>query len=312
MNSTRPLNRREFLQTSVGLAALASPVVSAAQPPFARPAALASRQQLKKGFMLSKLNRPAARLREKFELLRDAGFAGVEVLGSMDQPEVLAARDATGLQIPSVVVATHWAKPLTDPSPAVREVGLEGLKQALRDAKAYGASSVLLVPGVVSKAVSYEEAYARSVAEITKALPLAESLGVAIAIENVWNQFLLSPLEAVHYVDSFRSPFVRWHFDVGNVIATGWPQHWIHALGKRIVKIHVKEYSRELRDTKGPRAGFDVDLLEGDSDWPAVMAALDQVGYAGWLITEQYRPPNLTDAEYLRQLVSKLDQIIAS
>ena len=121
------------------------------------------------------------------------------------------------------------------------------------------ASSVLLVPAVVSKDVSYSDAYTRSVAEIKKALPLAEELGGAIAIENVWNQFLLSPLEAVSYVDSFNSPMVRWHFDVGNVVHQGWPEHWIRVLGPRVAKVHVKEYSRKLRDTKGPRAGFDVE-----------------------------------------------------
>jgi len=115
-------------------------------------------------------------------------------------------------------------------------------------------------------------------------------VGVTIAIENVWNRFLLSPLEAVTYVDAFKSPRVRWHFDAGNVANTGWPEQWVRTLGSRIVKVHVKEFSRKLRDEKGPSAGFQVDLFEGDSDWPAVMAALDEVGYAGWMIAEQYRP----------------------
>jgi hexulose-6-phosphate isomerase len=168
---------------------------------------------------------------------------------------------------------------------------------------------VLLVPAVVTKDVSYTDAYTRSMAEIKKALPLAEELGVAIAIENVWNQFLLSPLEAVSYVDSFKSPMVRWHFDVGNVVHQGWPEHWIRVLGSRIAKVHVKEYSRKLRDTKGPRAGFDVELMQGDSDWPAVMRALDEVKYDGWMITEQRRPPGLSDAAYLEHLIGKLNAI---
>src|SRR5690606_20016721 len=120
----------------------------------------------------------------------------------------------------------------------------------------------LLVPGAVTKDVSYADAYKRSVEEIRKAVPLAEELGVAIAIENVWNQFLLSPLEAARYVDDFKSPMVRFHFDVGNVVNSGFPEHWIQVLGPRIAQIHVKEYSRKLRDEKGPRAGFQVDLLE--------------------------------------------------
>ena len=265
--------------------------------------------------MFSTLNSPTSKqlsVRDRFKLVHDAGFAGVEVASAMNQTEVLAARDAAGLAIPSVIIATHWTHPLTSPNPTMRETGVEGLKQGLRDAKAYGATSVLLVPGIVNKDIAYADAYARSRAEIAKAVPLAESLGVAIAIENVWNQFLLSPLEAVTYVDSFQSPMVRWHFDVGNVVNTGWPEHWVRVLGPRIAKIHVKEYSRKLRDEKGPRAGFQVELLAGDSDWPAVMAALDAVGYKGWLIAEQYRPPDVTDADWLSSLTAKMDQIIAS
>lgn len=265
--------------------------------------------------MFGTLRSPTSRklsLRDRFQLLSDAGFAGVEVPSAMNQQEVLAARDAAGLQIPSVVVSTHWTHPLSSPNPTMRATGLRGLEQGLRDAKAYGASSVLLVPAVVNQDISYADAYARSIAEIKKAVPLAESLGVAIAIENVWNGFLLSPLEAAAYVDSFKSPFVRWHFDVGNVINTGWPDHWVNILGPRIAQIHVKEYSRKQRDEKGPRAGFQVDLLEGDSDWPRVMAALDGVNYSGWMIAEQYRPPGIGDAEWLSGISSKMDQILTS
>jgi hexulose-6-phosphate isomerase len=273
------------------------------------------RRKNKKGFMFSTLRVDRAKpmsVRDRFQLVRDAGFAGVEVASAMNQTEVLAARDALGLEIPSVVISTHWSHPLTSPNPTMRETGLEGLKQGLKDAKAYGASSVLLVPGVVNKEISYADAYKRSIEEIKKAVPLAESLGVVIAIENVWNGFLLSPLEAAAYVDGFKSPFVRWHFDVGNVIDTGWPHHWVQTLGPRIVKIHVKEFSRKLRDEKGQRSGFQVELLAGDSDWPAVMSALDAVGYTGWIIAEQYRPPEITDAAWLSGLTAKMDDILAS
>lgn len=305
------MNRRTFLRSTAALAALA-PLASrgvAQTAPAAKPL-----RKNPKGFMYQTLNSETSKklsTREKFQLLRNAGFDGVEPPSAMDQAEVLAARDATGLQIPSVCISTHWAKPLSDPNPTAREVGLEGLKQGLRDAKAYGASSVLLVPAVVKKDVSYNEAYARSITEIKKAVPLAEELGVAIAIENVWNQFLLSPREAADYVDAFKSPMVKWHFDVGNVVNTGWPEQWIRTLGPRIAKIHVKEFSRKLRDTKGLREGFKVDLLAGDSDWPAVMTALDSINYTGWLIAEQWRAEGLTDQAYLEQLSAKLDQIRA-
>lgn len=306
------MNRRTFLHSTTALAALAPFAVQAATPAAATKPKTPRKNP--KGFMFATLNSETSKklsLKEKFQLLRNAGFAGVEPSSAMDQAEVLAARDATGLQIPSVVIATHWAKPLTDPNPAARQIGLDGLKQGLRDAKAYGASSVLLVPGVVTKQVSYTDAYTRAFEEIKKAVPLAEELGVVIAIENVWNQFLLSPREAVEFADSFKSPMVKWHFDVGNVVNSGFPEHWIRTLGPRVAKVHVKEFSKKLRDSKGPREGFKVNLMEGDSDWPTVMAELDAVGYKGWLITEQWRAEGLTDQVYLEQLSAKLDAILA-
>jgi len=308
------MNRRSFLRSTAALAALAPLASSVCAQAPAAPANPKPRRSNPKGFMLATLGSAALKklsVREQFQLLRETGFAGVEPSSAMNQAEVLAARDATGIQIPSVVIATHWAKPLTDPNPATRQIGLDGLLQGLRDAKAYGAGSVLLVPGAVTKQVSYTDAFARSTAEIKKAVPLAEELGVVIAIENVWNQFLLSPREAVEFADSFKSPFVKWHFDVGNVVNSGFPEHWIRTLGPRIAKIHVKEFSRKLRDTKGLREGFKVDLFDGDSDWPAVMAALDAVGYQGWLITEQWRAEGLSDREYLEKISAKLDAILA-
>jgi len=227
----------------------------------------------------------------------------------MDQDEVLRARDETGLIIPSVCGRDHWAKPLSDPNPTVRAEGLDALKQTLRDAKRYGASSVLLVPGVVNKEVSYADAYTRSQAEIRKAIPVAEELGVKIACENVWNHFLLSPLEAARYVDEFQSPAVGWHFDVGNILNYGWPEQWIRILGARIQKLHIKEFSRKKRDSQGLWKGFDVRLLEGDNDWPAVMKAVDDIVYHGWAITEQ---PGGDSPEGLKGLLQRLEKILAT
>ncbi|MBL8763648.1 MAG: sugar phosphate isomerase/epimerase [Phycisphaerae bacterium] len=225
---------------------------------------------------------------DKFKALKDAGFEGVE----MDSPhdlnsaDVLRASEETGIRVHGVVDSVHWNAPLSDPSAEVRAKGLAALETALQDCKRWGGVSVLLVPAVVNKRVSYAEAYERSQAEIRKALPLAEKLGITIAIENVWNGFLLSPLEAARYVDEFKSPWVAWHFDVGNVINFGWPEQWIRTLGKRIVKLHIKEYSRKKRDELGLWKGFDVELTEGDCDWPSVMKALDEVGYEGWATAE--------------------------
>lgn len=221
---------------------------------------------------------------EKFALLKELGFDGVELdsPNQLDQRVVLQARDETGLEIPGVIDSVHWNKPLSDPDPAIRAEGLEGLKVALRDARAYGADTVLLVPAVVDKRTSYDDAYVRSQAEIRRVLPLAEELGVKIAVENVWNHFLLSPLEMARYLDEFESPWIGAYFDVGNVVTYGWPEQWIRILGKRILKLDIKEFSRKKRDEEGLWAGFDVAIGEGDCDWPAVMEALLEIGYSGW------------------------------
>ena len=133
-----------------------------------------------------------------------------------------------------------------------------------------------------------------------------------MAMENVWNHFLFSPLEAVRYVEEFNSPAVGWHFDVGNLIAWGWPEQWIRILGKRIQKLHIKEYSRAKAEKEGFRKGFAVEYLEGDNNWPAVMQAVDEVGYRGWGIAEPaWHPPEVSMAERLRTIVEKMDRIFA-
>jgi L-ribulose-5-phosphate 3-epimerase len=294
-------NRRTFLKASTGVAALLQPLARAN-------AAGSGKREIHKAIMYETVGLKGSVL-EKFQAVKAAGFEGIEPMSHMNQEEVLAAFKSTGLKPASVCCATHWEKPLTDPNPSVRAEGLKGLQQALRDAKAYGASSVLLVPGVVNKKVNYTDAYARSQEEIRKAVPLAQQLGVRIAIENVWNHFLLSPLEAARYVDEFHSSAVGWHFDIGNVMAFGWPEQWIRILNKRIAKLHIKEYSREKQNKEGMEAGFNVDFLQGDNDWPAVMKAIDDIGYSGWGIAEQ---PGGNTAEGLRGLSTKMDQIFAS
>ena len=302
------MNRREFVQTGATALTLAALAPSALAAEMQAPATAASGRTVRKGIMWGTVGVKGSVL-EKMKAIKEAGFEGTEMMSHMDQDEVLRARDETGLALPSVCGRDHWGKPLSDPDPKVRAEGLEALKQTLRDAKRYGASSVLLVPGVVSKEVSYADAYTRSQAEIRKAVPLAEELGVKIAIENVWNHFLLSPLEAARYVDEFQSPAVGWHFDVGNILNYGWPEQWIRILGPRIQKLHIKEFSRKKRDNQGLWKGFDVQLLDGDNDWPAVMKAVDAIGYHGWAITEQGGGDS---PEGLKNLVQRLEKILAS
>jgi hexulose-6-phosphate isomerase len=229
-----------------------------------------------------------ASVREKFARLREAGFEGVELdsPSGLDLDEVRAAMLATGMEVAGTVDSVHWSKTLSDPDPAVRAQGVAALETALRDANKLGATSVVLVPAVVNAKVSYADAWTRSTAEIRKVLPLATELGVCVSVENVWNHFLLSPLEAARYVDQFESPFVGWHMDVGNIVNYGWPEQWIAVLGKRIRRLHIKDYSRKKRDEQGLWKGFDVELGDGDVGWPATMAALDAVGYEGWASAE--------------------------
>jgi hexulose-6-phosphate isomerase len=302
------MHRREFLKASAGVLALAALTPGALAAADAKPEAAAPKRAIKKGIMWGTVGVKGSIL-EKMKAIKEAGFEGTEMMSHMDQDEVLRARDESGLAIPSVCGRDHWAKPLSHPDPKVRAEGLEALKQTLRDAKRYGASSVLLVPAVVSKEIAYDEAYKRSQAEIRKAIPLAEELGVKIACENVWNQFLLSPIEAARYVDEFKSPAVGWHFDVGNILNYGWPEQWIRILGPRIQKLHIKEFSRKKRDGEGLWKGFDVKLLEGDNNWPAVMQAVDDIGYHNWAITEQGGGDS---PEGLKDLADRLTKILAS
>ena len=303
------MKRRDFLKTSVvGLTGVSLGMCERPPGPETAPVAAASAPgAIKKAVKFGMIEEDISIL-EKFKLLQSLGFDGVEMdsPNDLDQGEVIAARDETGLPIHGVVDSVHWRKTLSDNDPAVRAEGLDGLKTALDDAHAYGASTVLLVPAVVNKDVSYADAYARSQAEIRKVLPMAEDLGVKIAIENVWNMFLLSPLECARYVDEFESEWIGWYFDVGNIVNYGWPEHWIRILGPRILKLDIKEYSREKRDAEGPYAGFRVPLGEGDCDWPAVNQALADIGYEGWATAEI--PGG--DTARLRDIAERMDRIL--
>src|SRR5438067_1920883 len=166
-------------------------------------------------------------------------------------------------------------------------------------------AAVALAPSHLGAA---DSAAAPTKRKIMKGIMYA-TVGVKIAIENVWNHFLLSPLEAARYVDEFNSPWVGWHFDVGNVITYGWPEQWIRVLGKRIQKLHIKEFSREKANKEGLGKGFSVEFLKGDNNWPAVMKALDEIGYDGWGIAEQW---GADSAEGLKKLSEEMDRIFAS
>ena len=294
------MNRRSFLKVTAGVTATAAflPHTCSAAP----------KRQLRKAIMYSTIGMKGSVL-DKFRAMKEAGFEGVEPMGGMNRDEVLAAFQATGLQAASVCCHTHWEKPLSAPDEATRKIGLEGLLLSLRDAQAYGATSVLLVPGVARNGVTYQECFERSIVEIQKAIPVAKETGVRIAIENVGNNFILSPEQAVEYLDAIHSQWVGWHFDIGNAGRVGPAERWIQVIGKRILRIHVKDYSAKPADPAA-RGNARPKLLDGDTNWPAVMKALDSVGYTGWAISEQ--PGNqAADVETARDLAQRMDRIFA-
>jgi hexulose-6-phosphate isomerase len=224
-------------------------------------------------------------------------------MSHMNQDEVAKALEETGLKAASVCCSTHWSKPFSSPNEKVREEGFEGLVQSLKDAKRYGADSVLLVPGRVNKDATYDECWTRSIAMIKKAVPLAETLGVKIAVENVWNDFITKPEQAKAYLEAIDSPMVGWHLDLGNMVKYNAPESWVPVLGKKILKLHIKEYSKAK--------GFGVRFFEGDNNWAAIMKALDEVGYSGWGISEQPGEQSKDEAAF-KDLSERMDKLFSA
>lgn len=226
---------------------------------------------------------------EKFRILKSIGFDGVELdsPGGPDIKEVRAASEATGLPVHGVVDSIHWSVRLSDPDPAVRERGREGLETAIRYSKHCGGSSVLLVPGVAGNQENenQQQCWDRSIEHIHKALPLAAELGIHILIENVWNRFCYdhdggndqSAEQLAAYLDAINSPWVGSYFDIGNHRKYGRPEQWIRTLGRRITKCDVKDW--------GVAGGW-AEIGQGDVDWPAVRTALREIGFTGWCTAE--------------------------
>lgn len=238
---------------------------------------------------------------DKVKLAKACGFDGIEMppMPADDTAKEIARIAHThGVKLHSVIFG-GWEAPLSHPDPAKVAEGKAGIENALRVAEMFGADNILLVPAVVNAEVRYAEAYERSQQHIRSLLPLAEELKVVIAVENVWNEFLLSPLEFARYVDEFNSPYLRAYFDIGNVVAFGYPQDWIRTLGARIVKVHLKDFKKPEREW--------VNLGEGSVDWPAVKQALDDIGYKGFCTAEL----SSGDESYLRDLSGRIDRLLA-
>jgi L-ribulose-5-phosphate 3-epimerase len=289
----RPIDRRTFLSAASAAMAMA-PLTGPSRAGTAEP----SKNPWKKAFMLGGVSKgsPLA----SFQLLKEAGFEGVELISpnDLDLNEVLSARDKTGLTIHGVSGSRHWKDALSDPDPQVVARGMAAIRQEFADCKAYGGTTVLVVPAVVNRKVSYRDAYKRSQQCIRELIPDAEKQGIKIAIEEVWNKFLLSPLEFARYIDEFESPWVGAYFDVGNVVEFGYPEEWIHELGKRILKVHIKEYKKEKR--------FGYRLGEGEIDWTAVRTALSESGYQGWVTAEV----GFGNLEEMKDVVRRMNDLL--
>src|SRR5438477_207288 len=282
--------RREFVKTSLAVAG------------FSQLAFRASPPAIKKGLVFDMVSDKLS-YADRFRLVRDSGFEVVQALTEPDHAkaeEMKRAADAANVRIDSVMNVDHWQYPLSSADAAVVEKSLAGMRTSLHNAKVWGSDVVLLVPEVVNPQTSYRDAWTRSQAEIRKLIPLAEQLKVVIGIEEVWNRFLLSPLEMAQYIGEFQSPWVQAWFDVGNVVLYGYPQDWIRTLGKRIVKVHLKDFKRK----EGAYAC--VNLGDGDVDWPAVKAAFRDVGYTGSFIAEL----DGGDAAYLQDVSRRIDRLL--
>lgn len=245
---------------------------------------------------------------EKLTVARDAGFEGVEFgieAAEEHTHEILEACAKTGMQVPGTVAGGNGRR-FSDADPKVRGEAVERYKRGLQTTKDLGGTTVLLYPGIVDADNPYDVVYERMQESVRAVIPTAEKTGTKIAFENVWNNFLLSPLEARDFVDSFDSPQVGWYFDVGNVVTNGWPEQWIRILGKRVFKLDIKEYSRKMENEEGRRRGFGVELMEGDCNWPAVMQAVDEVGYSGGWGSAEVRGG---DAERLRFIADRMETI---
>ncbi len=231
-------------------------------------------------------------LAESFRMVKRAGFDSIEINVAEDgelRPDtteseaksILASSTEAGVQISSVSSGLGWKYPLTSGDSAVQATGIANTKAALQLAKWLDTDTILLVPGIVSPEISYEDAYNRAKTCIKELVPTAEALGVSIGVENVWNKFLLSPLEFRQFLDEIGSTHVGAYFDAGNVLVYGYPDQWIRILGKRIKKVHVKDFKSNI----GNITAF-CNPLQGNVPWAEVNKALKEIGYDEFVTAE--------------------------
>jgi L-ribulose-5-phosphate 3-epimerase len=300
-------DRRAFLKSIAATA-----VAGAVRPAFAAHASTGQKPAsttIHKSTLISMLPRTLS-YADRFAMAREAGFEAVEMQTITKDDEAAEIREAatkTGLRIHSVMNMDHWRLPISSSDPEVVSGSVKGMETSLRNAALWGADAVLLVPAVVDAKTSYKDAWTRSQLVIReRLLSMARDLKVIIAVEEVWNKFLLSPLEFAKYVDEFDSPWVKAYFDVGNVVFYAFPQDWIRTLGSRIVKVHLKDFKLDRQNGQftWPNIG------EGDIDWPEVRRAFADIKYNGYMTTELSRGTG-DPAAYLKDVSARLDRFLA-
>jgi L-ribulose-5-phosphate 3-epimerase len=227
-----------------------------------------------------------------FQIAAQSGFETIEINMAEDgelRPDsteaevkaIVASAQAAGIGLSSLSTGLGWKYPLTSPDAAIRDKGKEVIRTSLQIAEWMGVDTVLVVPGIVTPDTAYDEAYARAQEALRELAPVAEKHRISIGVENVWNKFLLSPLEFARFLDEINSPFVGAYFDAGNVLLYGYPDQWIRILGDRIRRVHVKDFKANV----GNGTGF-ANLLQGDVPWAKVRAALEAIGYDGAITAE--------------------------
>lgn len=277
------ISRRDFVAAATGLAAAAL-----ALPGKAHAGEFTGKINIALKYNMVKIEGTVA---DQFRAIKEAGYDGIEmgVGDKADRDETLAASKAVGLPIHGLVNGS-----------------VNNIAAAVDLAKFYGASSVLLVAGRVDAQNYYAKNYETTQAIIREAIPYAKEQGILLLVENVWNNFLLTPLELARYIDELESDQVAVYFDVGNVARFGWPEHWIPVLAGRIKKLDIKEYSRTRQMNEGPWKGFDVEIGDGEIDWAAVRRELAAIGYSGWATAEV----NGGDKARLAEIAQRMKRVL--
>lgn len=261
---------------------------------------------------------------EKIDIAKKAGFEGVELSLDMtgevslestekDLKEVKKNIEDKGLELYSLATGMFWDFPITSNDPAKAQKAKEIVKKQIESAAILGCSSVLVIPGLVNadfidgcEVIEYDVAYDRSLKAISELGEIAKQYKVNMGLENVWNKFLVSPIELRDFIDKIDNPYVGSYLDIGNVLFNGYPEHWVKILGSRIKAVHFKDYRRAA----GGLHGF-VDLLAGDVDYPAVVKALNDIGYKGWVSGEMIPCYNNYSDQIIYNTSASMDRIIA-